>query len=108
MKKNTIISVRSNCNFSLEYETGKLHPQAEVILITTAPKYVIDKKQERFKKEIDVSEYRFIASMEGINTLIGELQLLVKNMTQFDQAAASINAIFASQKEMEEKQKANQ
>ena len=49
MKSNTLISVRSNCNFALDYETGKLRPQTEIILITTSPKYVINKKKPRFK-----------------------------------------------------------
>lgn len=98
MKSNNLISVRSNCNFALNYETGKLHPQTEVILITTAPKYVINKKKDGYTKETDISEYRFISSLEGINTLIGELQLVVKNMNAFEQTAASFNVIIEASK----------
>jgi hypothetical protein len=93
MKNNTLLSVRSNCDFSLDYQKGTLHPKAEVILITTAPKYVLNKKKDAFAKEAEVSEYRFISGLEGINQLIGELQLLVKNMNSFEQTASSLNAI---------------
>lgn len=98
MKSNNLISVRSNCNFALNYETGKLHPQTEVILITTSPKYVLDKKGSKFSKEMDITEYRFLSSLEGINTLIGELQLVVKNMNAFEQTAASLNVIIEASK----------
>jgi len=99
MKNNQILSVRSNCTFSLDYQKGNLHPQAEVILITSAPKYVINKKKDGYAKEAEISEYRFISSLEGINVLIGELQLLVKNMNAFEQTAASFNAIIQAHKE---------
>ncbi len=98
MKNNTLVSVRSNCNFSLNYETGHLRPQSEIILITTAPKYVLDKKKNGFTKEMDITEYRFLSSLEGINTLIGELQLVVKNMNAFEQTAASFNVIIEASK----------
>jgi hypothetical protein len=104
MKNKTIISVRSNCDFSLNYETGKLHPQTEIILITTSPKYKLNTKKGELTKEQDVEEFRFKAGLEGINTLIGELQLVVKNMNAFEQTAASFNAIIESAKQ----QKANE
>lgn len=100
MKNNTLVSVRSNCNFALNYETGNLHPQTEIILITSAPKYVLDKKKTGVTKEMDITEYRFLSGLEGINKLIGELQLVVKNMNAFEQTAASFNVIIeASKKE---------
>jgi len=99
MKSNTLLSVRTNCNFSLDYKSGKLHPQTEIILITSAPKYVLDKKKTGIDKVLGVTEYRFLSSLEGINHLIGELQLVVKNMNSFEQTAASFNVIIESQKE---------
>jgi hypothetical protein len=99
MKNKTLISVRSNCDFSLNYETGKLHPQTEVILITTSPKYKLNAKKGELIKEQEVEEFRFKSSLEGINTLIGELQLVVKNMNAFEQTAGSFNAIIESVKQ---------
>lgn len=105
MKNNSLINVRSNCNFSLNYETGKLHPQSEIILITSAPKYVVDKKKTGVTKELDITEYRFLSNLDGINQLIGELQLVVKNMNAFEQTAASFNVIIESQKQQQENKK---
>jgi len=102
MKSNTLISVRSNCNFALNYETKKLEPQTEVILITTCPKYEINKKRDGFTKEVDIQEFRMIANLDGINKLIGELQLLVTQANTFEQMSAGFNAIIeASTKEKE-------
>lgn len=96
MKNKTLISVRSNCDFSLNYDSGTLHPQTEVILLTTSPKYKLNTRKGELSKEQEVEEFRFKASLKGINTLIGELQLVVKNMNAFEQTAASFNAIIKS------------
>lgn len=98
MESNTLVSVRSNCNFSLNYETGKLHPQSEIILLTSTPKYVIDKKGTGIIKDLDIQEFRFLSNLDGINKLIGELQLLVTNMNAFEQTAASFNVIIEASK----------
>jgi len=98
MKSNTLISVRSNCNFALNYETGKLEPQTEIIVITTCPKYEINKKRDGFTKEVDIQEFRMIASLDGINKLIGELQLLVTQANTFEQMSASFNTIIEASK----------
>lgn len=103
MKNNTLLNVRSNCNFSLNYETGKLHPQTEIILITSAPKYILNKKHDGVDKAMDITEYRFISGLEGINQLIGELQLVVKNMNAFEQTAASFNVIIEASKQAQDK-----
>ena len=104
MKSNNLISVRSNCNFALNYETGKLHPQTEVILITTAPKYVFNKKKDGYTKDSDISEYRFITNLDGLNLLIGELQMVVKNMTAFEQTAAGFNVIIEASRNAKSEQ----
>jgi len=98
MGNNHLISVRSNCNFSLDYETGKLHPETEIIILTSTPKYVIDKKQTSINKEQGVKEYRFKSGLAEINKLIGELQLVVQNMNVYDQMSGSLNTIIQSLK----------
>ena len=98
MKNNIMLSVRSNCNFSLDYTKGTLHSQAEIIIITSAPKYSINKKQNELTKDLEISEYRFLSNLEGLNKLIGELQLVVSNITHFDQMASSLNVIIESSK----------
>lgn len=98
-KNNTMVSVMSNCNFSLNYKTSKLEPQTEIIIITTSPKYVIDNKKDNLVKVADVSEYRFITTLAGVNALIGELQIVVKNMNQFEQLSSSFNALIENSKD---------
>jgi hypothetical protein len=98
MKSNTLISVRSNCNFALNYQTGKLNPQTEIILITTNPKYELTKKKDGFTKEHEIQEYRFLSDLKGINQLIGELQLLVTSINSLEQMASSFNAIIDAHK----------
>jgi len=99
MKSHELISVRSNCNFSLDYKSGKLIPMTEVVLITSEPKYVLNKQRDGFKKDVEINEYRFISDLDGINQLIGELQLLVNNINKFEQTAVGINTIIQSAKE---------
>ena len=98
MKSNTLISVRSNCNFNLDYETGQLHPETELILITTSPKYVIDKKNTGFTKQMDISEFRCRTDVDGINKLIGQLQLVLQNVIVLEQNAAGFNTIIQASK----------
>lgn len=96
MKSNTLISVRSNTNFSIDYKTGLLTPQLEVILITTSPKYTLTKKGDGFTKTMDIQEYRFLSCVEGINNLIGQLKMLLDNAVVFDQMASSFNTVIKS------------
>lgn len=98
MKNRQIQTIRSNCNFSLDYETSKLTPQVEIIIITASPCYKINSKGDGFKKTIEVDEFRFISSLEGLNNVIGELQIAVKNMNNFEQLAGSMNAIIEANK----------
>lgn len=104
MKDKQIISVRSNCDFSLNYETGKLHPCGEIIILTTAPKYEITKKQDSIVKGVELEEFRFKGSLKSVNELIGQLQLLVQSMNTFEQMAAAFNTIITSSKEKETKE----
>lgn len=104
MKNNNLLSVRSNCTFALDYKKGTLHPSTEIILITSSPKYVMSKEGDSFKKDQEVSEYRFITSLDGVNQLIGELQLVAKNIMDFQQLSGSLNKIIEASRENEIKE----
>lgn len=97
MTKNNIVAIRSNCTFALNYETSKLTPQAELILINISPVY--KDKGSSIQKSTQVTEFRTNVSLEALNHLIGELQILVKNMTQFDQLAGGLNAVIDANKQ---------
>ena len=94
MSKPNLMAVRSNCTFELHYQEGTLSPKAEVIIITAGPKYV--RKEDEIFRDVEVSEYRFESDLDGINKLIGELQLVVNNMNKFEQLSCSLNAIIKS------------
>lgn len=108
MENKQLVSVRSNCTFALDYNSGKLHPQTEVIIITQSPNYVV--RKDKIVRELKADEFRFRSTLEGINALIGELQVLVQNMNNFEQTAGAFNVIIESARQRQEeidKQKDN-
>jgi hypothetical protein len=99
MTTKRLVSVRSNCDFSLDYKTGTLEPQVEIILISSYPKYKLNSKRTEITRQEDVDEFRIKTNLDGINVLIGELQLALKNANEFNQLGASLNAIIKSSNE---------
>jgi hypothetical protein len=94
--KQRLLSVRSNTKFVVNYETGKLHPEIELILLSVEPKYKVEK--DTLKKGQEVTEFRIFSDLDGVNALIGELQLLVTGMQQFKQLSAGINSLITVNK----------
>lgn len=88
-----LISVRSNQDFSVDYEDGKLIPQTEIILLIETPKYTSDKKG--IKKAIEIKELRFKTGSNGINALIGQLQMAQKVATNYEQMAGALNSVIS-------------
>jgi len=91
-----LVSVRSNQNFGVQYEQGKLIPQTEIIILVEKPKYTI--KGESIKRKTKVSEIRFTCGTEAINHLIGQLQLAQRVATQYEQMAGVMNEIIVNSK----------
>ena len=96
MENKQLISVRSNCTFGLDYESNKLKPQTEVVLIMQEPIYV--NKKDKIVREHKATEFRFRANLEGVNMLIGELQVLDLQMQSFDQMSHAFNNIIENSK----------
>lgn len=96
-----LVSVRSNQNFSVDYENGKLQPQTEIIILVEKPKYIISEKEDAIEKTAEVSELRFSCGLRGLNHLIGQLQQAQKVVMQYDQMAGVINEVIISQKPKE-------
>ncbi len=94
-----LISVRSNQDFTVDYKSGKLIPQTEVILLIESPKYELDKKGDKIKKSSEVKELRFKTGTEALNHLIGQLQEAQRVAASFDQMAGSLNEIIVNAKE---------
>ena len=95
--KKHLIQVRSNTKFAVNYETKNLTPEIEIILISVEPKY--EAKKDGLYKGKEVSEFRIFSDLDGVNKLIGELQLLVAGMQQYEQLSSGINSLIEQGKE---------
>lgn len=95
--KKHLISFRTNTTFSINYETSNLTPQTELILLSREPKYEIDKRGD-VMKGAELGEFRIFTSLEGINVMIGELQLLATRLQTFEQMSAGMNSIIEEAK----------
>lgn len=101
--KQRLISFRTNTKFSINYETLKLIPETELILLSTEPKYEVNKKGEIMKGN-ELGEFRIFTSLEGINQMIGELQLLVQRLQTFEQMSAGMNSVIEDAKNNQPKE----
>lgn len=96
--KKHLVTLRSNTNFSINYETNNLKPQVELILLSSEPKYEVNKKGEIMKGH-ELGEFRIFTTMEGVNAMIGDLQLLVSQLQTFEQLSAGMNTLIESAKQ---------
>ena len=92
MTKKTLIQIRTNSNFSVNYKDLNLIPEVELILLFTEPEYQVNKKSEVVKGQ-KLSEFRIKTSSEGINQIIGELQALQVQLLTFSNLSEGLNAI---------------
>ena len=95
--KKYLVSVLSNTYFGLDYTTNNLEPQIEVVLLTQESKYKAYSKNE-LVKGVEVGEFRIFTSIDGLNQMIGELQLLASKMQNFQQLSVGINQLIEHSK----------
>lgn len=95
--KKRLISFRSNTTFKLNYETNLLTPETELVLLSVEPKYEVNKKGEIMKGS-ELNEFRIFCSLEGINTMIGDLQLLATQLQTFEQLSTGVNTLIENSK----------
>ncbi len=88
-----LIQVRTNTTFSLNYKTGKLDPQIELILLVSKPSYSIDTKKSAIIKNVAIDEVRIFTEPAGIAALIGELTALQAPMQSIENLGAAFNTI---------------
>lgn len=93
-----LISVRSNQDFSVKYEDNTLIPQTEIIILVEKPHYVLNKKGDQIIRKTIVEEIRFKASTEGLNQLIGKLQLASHKAASFEQMGTALNDVIMASK----------
>jgi len=106
--KKHLVSFRSNTKFSLNYEDQNLTPQIELIILSHEPEYKINSKNE-ITKGSALGEFRIFTTLEGVNAMIGELQLLAAQLQTFEQLSVGMNSLInnAKKKKEEEDKKEN-
>jgi len=92
MTKKTLVQLRTNSTFAVNYENLNLIPEVELIMLFTEPEYVVNKKDEIVKGQ-KLSEFRIKTSIKGISHIIGELQALQVQLQTFDNLSEGLNAI---------------
>ncbi len=93
-----LAGVRTNQDFGLHYEKGKLIPQTEVIILVEQPKYVVTKDKANIKRDSEIKEFRFKCGTAGLNDIIGQLQQAARVAEHYEQMAGSLNAIITNAK----------
>lgn len=102
MTKKTLIQVRTNSNFSVNYEDLTLSPEVELIMLFTEPKYEVTKKKE-IEKGFALSEFRIKTDIKGISNLIGELQALQNQLLTFENMSDMLNVVIKNNTTPKEK-----
>jgi len=90
-----LTSLRSNQTFTVDYGSGKLIPQTELILLVEKPKYT--QKGEKIIKGSEIQELRFTTGTNGIKQIIGMLEQAVKVSDDYEKLAGGINNIIVNQ-----------
>ena len=96
-----LVSVRSNQNFGLDYEKGKLIPQTEIIVVVQKPVYKV--KGDSIIKTTGLDELRFEVGLVGLTALIGQLEAAQKACLHFEKMASVLNQVITKPEEDEKK-----
>lgn len=98
MTKKTLLQIRTNSSFSVDYSNSNLVPEVELILLFSEPEYQLTTKKDGIKKGNKLSEFRIKTSSDGINQMIGELQALQINLQMYEQMSVGLNAVINQNK----------
>ena len=92
-----LISLRSNQDFTVEYSSGKLIPQTELIFLIEKPVYKYAKSGEKIQKSSEIQELRFKTGTTGIKQIQGMLEDALKVADNYEKLSGSINNIIVNQ-----------
>jgi hypothetical protein len=92
MTKKSLVQIRTNSNFGVNYKDLTLIPEVELIMIFREPEYISNKKGDILRGD-KISEFRIKTTASGINHIIGELQALQVQLTTFENLSEGLNAI---------------
>lgn len=104
--KKQIIQLLSNLRFKANYSTSELSPEIELIFITAEPQYKLSKEKTGvYEKNTKINECRLITDLDGINQMIGDLQLMASQLQSYDQLSKGINTLINQTKENKQEKK---
>jgi hypothetical protein len=86
-----LASMRSNMNFSVDYDTKELTPAIELILLAVKAGYKI--KKGDIEKESQIEEMRITLSPQALNQVIAQLQVQAQQLQVFEQAGEALNSV---------------
>lgn len=95
MTKKTLVQLRTNSNFTVNYKDLSLSPEVELIMLFVEPEYELNKKGEILKGH-KLSEFRIKTTNEGISNMIGQLQALQVQLQTFSNLSEGINTVIAA------------
>ena len=93
-----LTSLRSNQTFSVDYLSGTLIPQTELILLVEKPKY--SQKGDKIIKTSEIQELRFTTGTNGIKHIIGMLEEALKISDNYEKLSGNINNIIVNKTEV--------
>ena len=95
-----LLSVRTNQDFTVNYETGQLDPQTEIIVLVEKPSYKIQGK--KILRNSELTELRFKCGSTGLSHLIGQLEAAQRQVIHFEKMAGALNQIIVNTKKPEQ------
>ena len=102
MTKKSLLQLRTNSSFGVDYSTSNLIPEVELIMLFSEPEYQLTAKKDSVKKGLKLSEFRIKTTSEGINQMIGELQGLQISLQQYEQMGTTLNSVITQFKNKEQ------
>ena len=90
---------------AVNYENLLLTPQVEIVLLMQEPVYKIKREEDKsfIEKDMKLSEFRCVASLDGINEMIADLQKVASELQIFGQMSGSLNKVIEQYKTTSEK-----
>lgn len=100
--KKSLIQIRTNAGFTVNYDDSTLSPQIELIMLFVEPKYIIDREKDTIIKGQEINEFRIKCNPQGISEMIGELQALQVQLQGFNNMSEGLNAIIKANNQTKE------
>ncbi len=107
MSTKNIIHVRSNCDLNVNYDTLKLTPFTELILVGVSPSYESNDNMDGLTKKFKTEEFIFKTTIEGMRLLVEQLTQVLEGMERIEKMTVGLNELIKEAQVEKEKPKDN-